>query len=144
MQTMRCLFLKLDRNKFRSGLSDICTARGLWVFSWLNPFLRFLVWAEQPLKLPAEAAQQEETFRTQNLGELNPFCQRNPHQTHPKCHFHHPSVLQHRISLPPAQESLPSCQGSLSMHLMPLSKLPQREEELLEFISKRFFNAGHK
>lgn len=103
--------MKLDRNEFGSGLSDICTARGLWVFPWLDPFLRFLVWAEQPLKLLAEAAQQEETFRTQNLGELNPFCQGKPHQTHPKWHFHQPSVPQHRMSLPPAQGALSWCQS---------------------------------
>ena len=47
-------------------------------FSWLNPLPRFSFWAVQPLKLPAEAAQQEDVFRTQNLGELNPLCQKNP------------------------------------------------------------------
>lgn len=39
MQTMRCVVLKLDRNKFGSGLSDICTARGLWAFVAVESFL---------------------------------------------------------------------------------------------------------
>lgn len=128
-------FLKLDRNKFGSGLSDMCTARGLWVFSWLNPFLRFLVWAEQPLKLPAEAAQQEETFRTLNLGELNPFCQGKPHQTHPKWHFHHPRTSQ--------DVSATGTGISPLVPLCPLSVSVQRQD-FLEFISKRFFDADHK
>lgn len=43
---MRCLFLVLDRNKFGSGLSGICTARGLlgtYVFLMAESFIEVFV-----------------------------------------------------------------------------------------------------
>lgn len=120
-------FLKLDRNKFGSGLSDICTARGLWVFSWLNPFLRFfaLGWASL-WSCWLGLLSRKKCSGPRTWGSWTRFVRES--------HIRHIPITTSASLSSSAQGSLPLCPS------MSLSKLPQREEDFLGFI----FYAEHK